>query len=270
MANRGPRYNPFQMFNPASPMAATDPDWKLRYSRHLALPEFGPEGQERLELGTVLVVGLGGLGSPAVLYLAAAGLGKLVLNDFDRVDLSNLQRQILYGDAAVGAPKTTAAVSAVEAINPRCRVEALEGRLDAAALAATVSDVDLVLDGSDNFGTRYAVNQACVLARRPLVSGAALRYEGQLTVFDPRASASPCYACLYEESGEGLEDCRQNGVLSPLTGVIGSLMAVEAVKLLCGVGVPLTGRLLRFDASTGDLRYSLIKKDPACPVCSRT
>jgi adenylyltransferase/sulfurtransferase len=249
-------------------MAATDSDWKLRYSRHLALPGFGPEGQEKLGRGCVLVVGLGGLGSPAALYLAAAGVGRLLLNDFDRVDMSNLQRQILYGDAAIDKPKTAAAAAALHAANPGCKIETLEGRLDAAALAQAVTGTDLVLDGSDNFGTRFAVNQACVKARKPLVSGAALRYEGQVTVFDPRAPASPCYACLYDEMGEELENCRQNGVLSPLTGVIGSLMAVEAVKLLSGAGVPLTGKLLLFDAATGEVRHSLIRKDPACPVCS--
>ncbi|HSC47303.1 MAG TPA: molybdopterin-synthase adenylyltransferase MoeB [Gammaproteobacteria bacterium] len=251
-------------------MAVTDPDWKIRYSRHLALPGFGTEGQEWLARGSVLLVGLGGLGSPAALYLAAAGVGRLLLNDFDHVDPSNLQRQILYGDASVGKPKTEAAAAAVKALNPHCAVETLEGRLDAATLVGTVSRVDVVLDGSDNFGTRFAVNQACVQSKKPLVSGAALRYEGQLTVFDPRVAASPCYACLYEEGGEALESCRENGVLSPLTGAIGSLMAVEAVKLLSGVGAPLTGRLLRYDAATGDFHYSAIKRDPACPVCNRT
>ena len=250
-------------------MTATDLDRKLRYSRHLALPGFGAEGQEKLARGSVLLVGLGGLGSPAALYLAAAGVGRLLLNDFDRVDLSNLQRQNLYGDASVGKPKTEAATTAIEALNPHCAVETLDGRLDAAALALTVSRVDVVLDGSDNFGTRFAVNHACVEAKKPLVSGAALRYAGQLTVFDPRVSVSPCYACLYEEGGEALESCRENGVLAPLTGTIGSLMAVEVVKLLSGVGAPLTGRLLRYDAATGDFHYSTIKKDPACPVCSR-
>ena len=250
-------------------MTATDPAWKLRYSRHLALPAFGVVAQERLGRGSVLLVGLGGLGSPAALYLAAAGVGRLLLNDFDRVDPSNLQRQILYSEASVGKPKTEAAAAAVVTLNPHCSVEALEGRLDAALLSATVSRVDVVLDGSDNFGTRFAVNQACVQSKKPLVSGAALRYEGQLTVFDTRVAASPCYACLYEEGGEALESCRENGVLSPLTGAIGSLMAVEAVKLLSGIGAPLAGRLLRYDALTGDFRYSAIKKDPACPVCSR-
>ncbi len=249
-------------------MSDHDPDWKLRYSRHLALPDFGAAAQERLAAATVLVVGLGGLGSPAAMYLAASGVGRLLLNDFDRVDLSNLQRQILYGDADVGTPKTAAATGALAALNPACKLEALEGRLEGQARADAVLRADLVLDGSDNFGTRFAVNAACVAARKPLVSGAALRYEGQLLVFDTRDGASPCYACLYEEGGEELENCRQNGVLAPLTGVIGSLMAVEAVKLLTGTGRPLTGRLLRYDALTGEMRYTTLKRDTACPVCS--
>ncbi len=241
----------------------------LRYSRHLVLPDFGAAGQEKLSAATVLLVGLGGLGSPAALYLAAAGVGRLLLNDFDRVDLSNLQRQLLYTEADLGTAKTTAAAAALNALNPDCKLEALDGRLDAAALAATVQRADVVLDGSDNFGTRFAVNRACVTAKTPLVSGAAIRYEGQLAVFDPRDAASPCYACLYEEGSEELENCRQNGVLAPLTGVIGSLMAVEAVKLITGGGEPLLSRLLRYDARSGELRYTHFEKDPACPVCSR-
>ena len=250
-------------------MTEPHPDWKLRYSRHLALPDFGAAAQERLTAARVLLVGLGGLGSPAALYLAAAGVGRLLLNDFDRVDGSNLQRQILYGDAVVGCSKTEAAATAVQALNPGCRVEQLEGRLDAAALVSVLARCDLVLDGSDNFGTRFAVNAACMAAGKPLVSGSAIRYEGQLLVFDPRDPASPCYACLYEESGEGLEDCRRNGVLGPVTGVMGSLMAVEALKLLTGAGQVLTGRLLRYDARDGTFHSSLLRRDPACPVCSR-
>jgi adenylyltransferase/sulfurtransferase len=249
-------------------MSEDDSNWKLRYSRHLVLPDFGAAAQEKLSQASILLVGLGGLGSPAALYLAAAGVGRLMLNDFDKVDASNLQRQILYGDADVGKDKTEVAAAAIQTLNPDCRVERLEGRLDAAALTGALARSDLVLDGSDNFGTRFAVNSACVAAKKPLVSGAALRYEGQLAVFDVRDAASPCYACLYEEGGEELENCRQNGVLAPLTGVIGSLMAVEAVKLLAGVGRPLTGRLLRIDALSGETRTTTIKRDPACPICS--
>jgi molybdopterin-synthase adenylyltransferase len=250
-------------------MDAPDSNWTLRYSRHLALPDFGVPAQQRLAQASVLVVGLGGLGSPAALYLASAGVGRLLLNDFDRVDLSNLQRQLLYREADAGKPKTTAAAETLAALNPGCVLETLDGRLDAAALAGVIGRCDLVLDGSDNFGTRFAVNQACVSAGRPLVSGAALRYEGQLSVFDPRDGASGCYACLYPEGGEALEDCRQNGVLAPVTGVIGSLMAVEALKLLTGVGAPMLGRLLRYDALSGEMRYTAFRRDPACPVCSR-
>lgn len=250
-------------------MDASHPDWKLRYSRHLALPEFGAPAQEKLAAATVLVVGLGGLGSPATLYLAAAGVGRILLNDFDKVDLSNLQRQILYRDGDVGRPKTEAAAAALKGINPGPILEPLDGRLDEAALAQHVVRCDLVLDGSDNFGTRFAVNQACMAARKPLVSGAALRYAGQLAVFDNRDAASPCYACLYQETGEELEDCQRNGVLAPLTGVIGSLMAVEAMKLLTGAGRPMTGRLLRYDALTGETHYTTVRKDPACPVCGQ-
>jgi len=250
-------------------MDASHPDWRLRYSRHLALPEFGVAAQQRLGQATVLVVGLGGLGSPAALYLAAAGVGRILLNDFDKVDLSNLQRQILYRDADVGAPKTQAAATALAGINSGPVLEQLDGRLDQAALAQVIGRCDLVLDGSDNFGTRFAVNQACVAAKKPLVSGAALRYEGQLAVFDSRDAASPCYACLYQEMGEELEDCQRNGVLAPLTGVVGSLMAVEALKLITGAGRPMTGRLLRYDALTGETRHSTINKDLACPVCGR-
>ena len=250
-------------------MAERDQDWKLRYSRHLTLPEFGTAAQERLAAATVLVLGLGGLGSPAALYLAAAGVGRLLLNDFDQVDASNLQRQILYRTRDVGHPKTQAAADALAALNPDCRLERLEGRLDAEALTASLNGIDVALDGSDNFGTRFAVNAACVAAGVPLVSAAAIRYQGQLAVFDPRHTGSGCYACLYEEGGEELEDCQRNGVLAPLTGVMGSLMAVEAMKLLTGVGQPLTGRLLRYDARSGETRYSTLKRDPACPVCSR-
>ncbi|HEU5398523.1 MAG TPA: molybdopterin-synthase adenylyltransferase MoeB [Gammaproteobacteria bacterium] len=240
----------------------------LRYSRHLVLPDFGAAGQERLARSTVLLVGLGGLGSPAALYLAAAGIGRLLLNDFDRVDLSNLQRQVLYTEADLGTAKTTAAAAALAALNPDCRLEALDGRLEGEALSMAVQRADAVLDGSDNFGTRFAVNAACVEAKKPLVSGAAIRYEGQLVVFDARDLASPCYACLYGENDEELENCRQNGVLAPLTGVIGSLMAVEAIKLLAGTGKPLLGRLLRYDAQSGELRSTPFEKDPACSVCS--
>lgn len=242
----------------------------LRYSRHFVLPGFGAAGQARLAQATVLLVGLGGLGSPAALYLAASGVGRLLLNDFDHVDLSNLQRQVLYTEADQGTAKTTAAAAALAARNAECNMEALGTRLEGETLAAAVERADIVLDGSDNFGTRFNVNAACLAARTPLVSGAAIRYEGQLAVFDFRNPSYPCYACLFRETDEELENCQQNGVLAPLTGVVGSLMAVEAVKLLTGIGQPLAGMLLRYDAQSGELRYTRFEKDPACPVCSQT
>lgn len=241
---------------------------RLRYSRHLALPEFGSEGQARLGAAQVLIVGLGGLGSPAALYLAAAGIGTLVLNDFDKVDLSNLQRQILHRTADIGKLKTDSAANAIATLNADCRIERIDRRLAADELRGTIAGVDVVLDGSDNFGTRFAVNSACVGTGTPLVSGAAIRYEGQLTTFVPRDPESPCYACLYEESDEELENCRSNGVLAPLTGVIGSMMAAEAIKLITGIGEPLCGRLLQYDARDATIRFTNIKRDPACPVCS--
>ncbi|HKT30892.1 MAG TPA: molybdopterin-synthase adenylyltransferase MoeB [Gammaproteobacteria bacterium] len=242
-------------------------DYKLRYSRHLALPELGAAGQEKLGKARVLIVGLGGLGSPAALYLAASGVGTLLLNDFDRVDLSNLQRQILYSSADIGRAKTTAAAATLAALNAECKLELLGQRLQGVELEAAVERADIVLDGSDNFGTRFAVNAACVKTRTPLVSGAAIRLEAQVTVFDARDAASPCYACVYPQAGEELENCRSNGILAPVVGVIGSFMALEAVKLITGVGAPLTGRLLRLDAGSGTLSMTNIKKDPACPVC---
>ena len=244
-----------------------DSDYKLRYSRHLALPEFGAAGQEKLRQARVLIVGLGGLGSPAALYLAASGVGTLILNDFDRVDLSNLQRQILHTVAHIGEAKTTSSAAALAALNPECKLELLEQRLQDAELEAAVNNADVVLDGSDNFGTRFAVNKACIKTKTPLVSGSAIRYEGQITVFDARDPTSPCYACLYPEAGEELENCRSNGILAPIVGIIGSFMALEAIKLIAGVGAPLTGRLLRLDASTGAISMSQIHRDPQCPIC---
>lgn len=241
----------------------------LRYSRQLALPEFGAEAQARLTNARVLIVGLGGLGSPASIYLAAAGIGTLLLNDFDKVDLSNLQRQILYHTGNVGQAKTDAAAATLSALNPECRIEKIGRRLSGDELEETIAGVDVVLDGSDNFGTRFAVNAACVQTGTPLVSGAAIRFDGQLTTFVPRDPVSPCYACLYQEADEELENCRSNGVLGPLTGVIGSMMAVEAMKLITGIGNSLAGRLLQYDARRATIRTTILKRDPACPVCSK-
>ncbi len=240
----------------------------LRYSRHILLPGLDVSGQERLLAASVLVVGLGGLGSPAALYLAASGIGRLILVDDDEVDLSNLQRQIAHATADISRPKVESARDACLAVNPSIAVSALVQRLAGQALQELVFSVDLVVDCSDNFTTRFALNKACVAERKPLVSGAAIRSEGQLSVFDSRRDNSPCYRCLYSpDGGEEQLDCATAGVLSPVVGVIGSMQALEAVKLLSGFGQPLTGRLLLLDGATMDIRTLTLGKDPACPVC---
>jgi adenylyltransferase/sulfurtransferase len=240
---------------------------RLRYARQATLRELGAHGHERIRAGSVLVVGVGGLGSPAATYLAGAGVGRLVLTDFDRVDLTNIHRQILFETADVDRPKTAAAADRLGRLNPGIEVETIDGRLDAAGLAATIAACDVVLDGSDNFGTRFAVNRAAHDAGKPLVSGATIRMEGQLAVFDPRVPDCPCYRCLYDEDGETLEDCSGGGILGPVAGVMGCLMAVEALKLLAGAGQPVAGRLLLYDALDGEWRTLRVPKDPACPVC---
>ena len=239
----------------------------LRHGRQIVLPEIGAEGQAQLARARVLLVGLGGLGSPAAFYLAASGVGELLLNDFDRVDATNLQRQILYTEAQIGLPKTEAAVETLARLDSGVRLVGIPERLQGEALADAVRRSDVVLDGSDNFGTRFAVNAACVAARKPLVSGAALRFEGQLAIFRADLAESPCYRCLYAESDEALEDCRNNGVLGPLVGAIGSLMAAEAIKIIVGLGADSAGRVLVFDARTLRWRELKLARDPACPVC---
>ncbi|HEX6155445.1 MAG TPA: molybdopterin-synthase adenylyltransferase MoeB [Burkholderiales bacterium] len=242
----------------------------LRYSRHILLPEIGIEGQERLRAARALIVGAGGLGCPAALYLAASGVGSLTLADPDQVDLTNLQRQILYGTKSVGSPKVDEARAALGAFNPEVAVTALQEKLDARQLDELAAGVDVVLDCSDNFATRHAVNRACVKHRKPLVSGAAIRFDAQLMVFDLRKADSPCYACLFPEDGE-IEEvaCSTMGVFAPLTGVIGAMQAMEAIKLLAGVGEA-SSRLQVFDAKSADWRSIKAKKDPGCGVCAAT
>lgn len=240
-----------------------------RYSRHLLLPEFDYAGQEQLIGSTVLIVGVGGLGSAAAMYLAAAGVGTLILNDFDRVDLGNLQRQIAHRTADVGRAKTASAADALSALNPLVSIEPIDRKLDEAQLREVVERADVVVDASDNFATRHALNEACVASRTPLVSGAAIRFEGQLTVFDPRNALSPCYRCLYGSETETAESCSQTGVFSPLVGIIGSAQAGETIKLLTQIGKPLIGKLWRIDAKTLSQRSSNLLRDPDCPVCSR-
>ena len=239
----------------------------LRYSRQILLPQVDIEGQLALKNSRALIVGLGGLGSPVALYLAAAGVGELHLADFDSVDVTNLQRQILHDTASVGESKVDSALKRLAAINPDLTLIAHRAALDEDSLADAVAAVDLVLDCCDNFGTREAVNRACVAARKPLVSGAAIRLEGQLSVFDSRQRASPCYHCLYGHGSDDELTCSEAGVIGPLVGLVGSLQALEALKLLAGFGEPLVGRLLLIDAMGTHFRELRVKRDPACSVC---
>ncbi len=241
----------------------------LRYSRHILLPQIGIEGQEKLHSGSALIVGAGGLGCPAALYLGAAGVGRLVIADADVVDLTNLQRQIGHYHSAIGTNKAVSLRDSIHAVNPGVRIEALQERLQGEALAAAISGVDAVLDCSDNFATRHAVNRACVALRKPLVSGAALGFSGQLAVFDAREPDAACYHCLFPETVEEGPRCSEAGVLSPLVGVIGAMQAVETIKLLAGCGRPAVGRLTLYDALAGEFREVRIPRDPGCPVCAR-
>jgi len=243
----------------------------LRYSRHILLPQIGVDGQERLLAARALVVGAGGLGSPAALYLASAGVGTLVLADDDTVDLTNLQRQILHRTASVGLPKVDSGRNTLAEINPECRVLPLPERLAGERLEEQVAAADVVLDCSDNFATRHAINRACVKFGKPLVSGAAIRFDGQVAVFDAcggKHRTSPCYHCLFPESQDVEEvRCATMGVFAPLTGIIGSVQAAEALKLLIGCGESLAGRLLLLDGLAMEWRSITIPHDPGCAVC---
>lgn len=240
----------------------------LRYSRHILLPQIGIEGQEKLRAARVLVLGAGGLGSPAALYLASAGVGTLVLADGDTVDLTNLQRQILHCTAAIGQPKVVSGVATLAALNPECQVIPLQERLVDVRLDEEVAAAAVVLDCSDNFATRHAVNSACVKHGKPLVSGAAIRFDGQVAVFDVRQADAPCYHCLFPEA-EDVEEvrCATMGVFAPITGIIGAVQAAEALKILIGCGEPLAGRLLLLDGLAMEWRSIAVPRDPACPVC---
>lgn len=240
-------------------------DQLLRYSRQIMLPDVDLDGQEKLLNARVLIVGLGGLGSPVAMYLAAAGVGHLVLADFDEVDLSNLQRQIIHNNARIGHNKAQSAAQTLRALNPEVEITCVESRLDATSLKELVASVDIVADCTDNFAIRFAINAACVAAKVPLVSGAAIRLEGQVAIFDS-PNNSPCYRCLYEENDDDLS-CAANGVLAPLVGVIGSMQALETIKLIVGFGTNLAGRLLVFDARHSQWRELNLPRDPECPVC---
>lgn len=245
-------------------------DELLRYSRHILLDEIGIEGQTRILQGHALVVGAGGLGSPAAMYLACAGVGHVTLADHDTVDLTNLQRQIAHTTASVGSPKVDSAAHTLRALNPLTQVTALAVRADAQLLDKLVAEADVVLDCCDNFKTRHAVNTACVRHQKPLVSGAAIQFDGQISVYDPRNPASPCYACVFpEEAGFEEARCSTMGVFAPLVGIIGAMQAAEALKLLTGIGRSLTGRLLMLDGRSMEWTEVGMPRSPGCTVCGR-
>lgn len=242
----------------------------LRYSRHILLEEFGIDGQERVSAGRVLMIGAGGLGSPVALYLAAAGVGRIVLVDDDEVDLTNLQRQVAHTHARVGLSKVESAAQAMRDINPGISIETHAVRADEALLSRLVSQADVVVDCCDNFATRQAVNRACVAHARPLVAGAAIRFDGQLSVYDTRDAASPCYACLFPPDATFEETrCAVLGVFGPVVGTIGTLQASEALKLLAGIGPSLAGKLLMFDGRSTSFDTLRVARDPQCSVCGQ-
>lgn len=244
-------------------------DQLLRYSRHILLDEMGIEGQERLLAAHALIIGAGGLGSPAALYLASAGVGRITLVDDDVVDLTNLQRQIAHTTARIGQPKVASAAAAMAAINPDVQVAAVQARAEGELLDGLVRDATVVLDCSDNYATRHAVNAACMRQGKPLVAGAAIRFDAQITVVDPRDAQSPCYACIFPPQAAFEEvQCSMMGVFAPLVGVVGALQAAEALKLLAGVGTSLAGRLLMLDGRTMEWSTMHVGRSPGCAVCT--
>lgn len=243
-------------------------DLLLRYSRQMMLPEIDAAGQERLNESRVLVIGLGGLGSPVSLYLASAGVGQLVLADFDTVDISNLQRQIVHTTKDIGRAKIESAKEHLAAINPEISIECIDHALDGDELYEEAEKASVIVDASDNFQTRFALNEASVKTKTPLVSGAAIRFEGQVSVFNPTDESSPCYRCLYNEDVAVGETCTANGVIAPLLGIIGSIQANETLKLIMGIGDTLQGKLLLLDSLYMEINQAILKKDPACPVCN--
>lgn len=240
----------------------------LRYSRHILLPQISYEGQERLVESYALIIGAGGLGSPAALYLAAGGVGKLTICDYDVVDLTNLQRQIIHTTQSVGINKAISAQQTLNSLNPEVSVHTIQERSTAESMERLAQEADVIIDCTDNFATRYTLNQICVKLKKPLVSGAAIGFEGQVSVFDMRNDSSPCYQCLFPDMGaeENLR-CAENGVFSPLVGIIGTTQAAEAMKLLMGIGESLQGRLLLLDALAMEWRSIRLSRDPACKVC---
>lgn len=242
-----------------------------RYSRHLLLPEIDLTGQSRLRQAGAVIIGAGGLGSPAALYLAGSGIGRITIIDDDKIDLGNLQRQIAFRSNDLDQPKAQRLRDALLALNPEIQVDTVNRRADSELLSQLAADTDILLDCSDNFETRFAINSASLLTKTPLISGAAIGFQGQVSAFDPRQPASPCYRCLYhEQATPPQETCRDRGVFAPLVGIIGSIQAAETIKLLLGIGQPLVGRLLALDALSMAPRLSNLPKDPLCPACSDT
>ncbi len=241
----------------------------LHYSRQIMLPHFGIEGQQQLQQAHVVIMGVGGLGSPAAMYLAAAGVGILTLVDFDTVDSSNLQRQIVHNTSSIGESKVESAKRTLLALNPETNINCINKKLTLDELESLITDTSCVIDATDNFTARFLINRACVSQRTALISAAAIQFEGQITVFDLRQENSACYACLYNESGEENTNCSDNGILAPVVGILGSMQALEAIKLICTIGETLKNRLLIFDALALQWRTMKLNKDTKCPVCSK-
>ena len=239
----------------------------LRFSRQIMLPTMDVAGQQELVDATVLIVGMGGLGCPAAMYLSAAGVGHLIIADDDTVEISNLQRQIAHEQSNLGESKVSSAETTLKGLNPDVRITQINNRLEGDLLEKVVVSADVVVDASDNFNTRFAVNQSCLKNKKPLVSGAAIRMEGQIAVFDSGNPESPCYQCLYSECGDDDASCSQNGVMAPLVGIIGSVQAMETIKLITGIGNSLVGRLLLLDATAMQWREMKLPRDPSCPAC---
>jgi len=237
-----------------------------RYARQIRLPQFGEQGQQKILDASVLIVGMGGLGSPAAMYLATAGIGKLVITDYDMVETSNLQRQIIHLDKSVGENKVDSAKAMIEALNPDCEVETIGYQLDSDELKSTIEGVDIVLDCTDNFPTRFEVNRYCVETETPLVTGAAIRIEGQIMNYQPNMQG-PCYQCLYTQIYENAETCEMEGILGPVVGVIGTMQALQTLLILTGQGEPMIGRLLLFDGASMEWQGVNLPKNPHCPVC---
>jgi adenylyltransferase/sulfurtransferase len=239
----------------------------LRFSRQIMLPTMDVAGQQELVDATVLIVGMGGLGCPAAMYLSAAGVGHLVIADDDTVEITNLQRQIAHEQSNLGESKVSSAEATLKGLNPDVRITQIKNRLEGDLLEQAIVSADVVVDASDNFNTRFAVNQSCLKNKKPLVSGAAIRMEGQVAVFDSENPESPCYQCLYSECDDDDASCSQNGVMAPLVGIIGSVQAMETIKLITGIGNSLVGRLLLLDAATMQWREMKLPRDPTCPAC---